>query len=188
MAACSSESSDDDDDSGGTTLTVTGGTGGGTTSTGGNTTTGGTGGTSSGSGSGACESGPLSAPIAGCSPSPPPSTGDFHQDCVDRINQFRWECQCLPPLERWTDGEACADEHAEYDSTRSAHAGFQDNICSPRGNAQNECPGWGSVGQVLNGCLQMMWDEGPGQPFSEHGHYINMSSTSYSRKNPRADR
>jgi hypothetical protein len=26
----------------------------------------------------------------------------------------------------------------------------------------------------------MMWDEGPGEPFSAHGHYINMSNTRYS--------
>ncbi|MFO0661228.1 MAG: hypothetical protein U0165_15555 [Polyangiaceae bacterium] len=31
----------------------------------------------------------------------------------------------------------------------------------------------------MDGCLQMMWDEGPGSDFSQHGHYINMSSTSY---------
>ena len=24
-----------------------------------------------------------------------------------------------------------------------------------------------------------MWDEGPGEPFRAHGHYINMSSTQY---------
>ena len=24
-----------------------------------------------------------------------------------------------------------------------------------------------------------MWDEGPGEPFSEHGHYINMSNQEY---------
>ncbi len=128
-----------------------------------------------------CPNGPLAAPIAGCTPTPVPDTGDMRVDCVARINQFRWDCQCLPPLARWTEGESCADEHAEYDSTRSAHDGFRDNICSPRGSAQNECPGWGSVGQVISGCLQMMWDEGPGEPFSAHGHYINMSSTDYSR-------
>ena len=33
--------------------------------------------------------------------------------------------------------------------------------------------------QLLDGCLAQMWAEGPGQPFSAHGHYINMSSTSY---------
>jgi hypothetical protein len=22
-----------------------------------------------------------------------------------------------------------------------------------------------------------MWDEGPGEPYSEHGHFLNMSST-----------
>ena len=29
--------------------------------------------------------------------------------------------------------------------------------------------------------MQAMWDEGPGEPFSAHGHYINMSSTTYTR-------
>lgn len=27
----------------------------------------------------------------------------------------------------------------------------------------------------------MMWDEGPGDFYGGHGHYINMSSTQYSR-------
>jgi hypothetical protein len=26
----------------------------------------------------------------------------------------------------------------------------------------------------------MIWDEGPGEPFSEHGHYIKLSNTDYS--------
>ena len=26
-----------------------------------------------------------------------------------------------------------------------------------------------------------MWDEGPGEPFSEHGHYINMSNPEFTR-------
>lgn len=131
---------------------------------------------------GDCDDGPLSAPIGGCQPTPVPDTGDPYADCVARINQFRFDCQCLGPLERWTDGEACADQHAQYDSEQAtAHAGFIDNICDPRGSAQNECPGWGSESQVISSCLQMMWDEGPGEPYSEHGHYINMSNTSYNR-------
>lgn len=135
-----------------------------------------------GGSSGSCEHGPLSAPIGGCAPELLPSTGDPYADCVARINQLRSECQCLPPLERWTEGESCADAQAQYDfEQNSYHAGFIDNICSPRGSAQNECPGWGSVGQVISGCLQMMWDEGPGEPFSAHGHYINMSNLSYTK-------
>ena len=128
-----------------------------------------------------CAGGPLSGPIPGCRPTPLPSTGDPAQDCVDRINQFRWECQCLPPLERWTEGEMCADMHAEYDVTRSPHSGFSDRICMPGGVGQNECPGWRSVEQTITGCLQQMWDEGPGEPFSEHGHYINMTKPRHSR-------
>ena len=127
-----------------------------------------------------CSDGPLSAPIANCAPEPLQPSGNPQADCVDRINQLRWECQCLPPLERWTEGEDCAAQHAEYDSTRSAHAGFSGKICSPGGWAQNECPGWRSIDQVVTGCLQAMWDEGPGEPYSAHGHYINMTNPSYS--------
>jgi hypothetical protein len=113
-----------------------------------------------------------------------PSTGDVHQDCVDRVNQFRTQCACLPALTRWNDGEACADQMAQYDSMgTTAHAGFMARICSG-GNAQDECPGWGSETQVVSGCLQQMWDEGPpptadcsGSCFQKYGHFINMTNT-----------
>ncbi|HJK90964.1 MAG TPA: CAP domain-containing protein [Polyangiaceae bacterium LLY-WYZ-15_(1-7)] len=126
-----------------------------------------------------CDDGPLAEPIAGCAPALLPSTGDPYEDCFRRINQFRAECQCLPPLARWEEGEGCADMHAEYDSTRDPHDGFRDRICPEGGNAQNECPGWPSVNATIDGCLQAMWDEGPGEDFNAHGHYINMSSTRY---------
>lgn len=111
-----------------------------------------------------------------------PSTGDIYEDCVRRINQFRCECQHLQPLMRWREGEACADMDCVYDSTRSAHAGFLAGICAS-GSAQNECPGWGGAAGIIDGCLQLMWDEGPGDFYGPpaHGHYINMSSTSYTR-------
>lgn len=126
-----------------------------------------------------CSNGPLAAPLANCQPEPLASSGDPYADCVTRINQLRWECQCLPALQRWTKGESCADQHSEYDSTRSAHSGFRDDICSERGYAQNECPGWPSEERVVTGCLQAMWDEGPGEPYSAHGHYINMTNPGY---------
>lgn len=125
-----------------------------------------------------CENGPLALPIPGCAPTPPPSTGDPHGDCVDRINQFRAECQCLPPLQRWTDGEGCTDMQSGADqSGGGAHANF--GSCGE--SAQNTCPDWGDEGQIISGCLQLMWDEGPGEPFIEHGHYINMSSLDYTK-------
>jgi hypothetical protein len=49
----------------------------------------------------------------------------------------------------------------------------------PQGMAQNECPAWPSTEGVIGGCLQAMWDEGPGKRFSKHGHYANMSSQEY---------
>ncbi|HYP99180.1 MAG TPA: CAP domain-containing protein [Polyangiaceae bacterium] len=111
------------------------------------------------------------------------SSGDLQQDCVDRINQFRTQCACLPPLARGTDGEACANQMAEYDAAKNtAHAGYTDKICTPSG-AQNSCPGYSSNNQVISLCLQQMWDEGPpptnpcdGDCFQMYGHYINMTT------------
>ena len=126
--------------------------------------------------------GALDLPLADCRPDPLPTTGDLYEDCVRRINQLRAVCQCLPPLERWYDGEACADQHAEYDADlNQAHSGFREGICSPAGRGQNECPGYQSNQQVISLCLQQMWDEGPGEPFIEHGHYINMTNPSHQR-------
>ena len=132
---------------------------------------------------GQCAGGPLADPIPNCSPDPLPSTGDIHADCVERINQFRWECQCLPPLARWVDGEACTDSNAEYDGVNGVHASFSDMPCGSGGRAQNECPGWSSNEQVIAGCLQFMWDEGPedGNPDTVNGHYESMASSSYTQ-------
>jgi hypothetical protein len=172
VTACSGDdaASDDDDGRGGSAGSASSGTGASTTS-----------GTGSGSGTGgnaaACANGPLADPIPGCAPPAPPSSGDVHQDCVDRINQFRWECQCLPPLERWTAGESCTDQQSADDQqANSPHGNFP--ACGE--NAQNTCPNWGSEGQVIDGCLQMMWDEGPGMG-TAHGHYNNMTSNSYGK-------
>lgn len=129
----------------------------------------------------ACEGGPLDSPLPNCAPSLPPSTGDPHRDCVDRINQLRWECQCLGPLARWTDGEACADAMAEHDhDANRAHGASGANMCD-WGFGQNECPGWGDTEQCIEGCLQMMWDEGPGSFFGGSGHYINMTTSNHSQ-------
>ncbi|MBK9033175.1 MAG: hypothetical protein IPL61_18205 [Myxococcales bacterium] len=95
------------------------------------------------------------------------------QACVDRINAFR-ATEGKPPYQRWAAAEACSDDQARRDSTAGPHANFGD--CGE--NAQNTCPAWPSLDAVVQGCLQAMWDEGPG-PFNGHGHYINMSSTSY---------
>ena len=47
--------------------------------------------------------------------------------------------------------------------------------------SQNACPGWpGAPNSVTDGCLKMMWNEGPGS-FPEHGHYENMVDTKVSR-------
>ena len=50
---------------------------------------------------------------------------------------------------------------AAYDPANGAHAGFIAGICPQEGFAQDECPGWQSETQVVSGCLQQMFDEGP---------------------------
>ncbi len=55
--------------------------------------------------------------------------------------------------------------------TKQAHGAF--GQCGEF--AQNECPGWGgAIETVLEGCLQAMWNEGPGG-----GHYETMRSGQY---------
>ena len=34
---------------------------------------------------------------------------------------------------------------------------------------------------MIGSCLQAMWNEGPGTNFATHGHYINMTSTTYTK-------
>ncbi|WP_437295286.1 CAP domain-containing protein [Sorangium sp. So ce426] len=100
------------------------------------------------------------------------------QLCVDTINQHRATLG-LPPLARWVEAESCSDEEAESDgNTGEFHGAF--GLCKE--SAQNECPGWGGPpDEMIVPCLQLMWDEGPGEDFEKHGHYINMSSTRYTK-------
>ncbi len=104
--------------------------------------------------------------------------GTAEQLCVDTINNYRATLG-LPPYARWTAEESCADGQAQSDSqTGTAHGAF--GQCTEM--AQNECPGWpGPPSSMITQCLQMMWNEGPGTNFSQHGHYINMSSTQYTQ-------
>jgi hypothetical protein len=68
-------------------------------------------------------------------------------------------------------------------TSNTAHSAF--GHCKE--GAQNECPGWNGsnmllvANTILTSCMQMMWDEGPGTPYSAHGHYINMTNTAYSK-------
>jgi hypothetical protein len=97
---------------------------------------------------------------------------------VDTINAYRATLS-LPPLARLTSEEACAAQQAQMDAaSMTAHSAF--GMCGEFG--QNECPGWpGPPDSMIKSCLAMMWAEGPG-PFNQgHGHYDNMTSTSYKK-------
>ena len=96
--------------------------------------------------------------------------------CVDTINGYR-DTLALAHLSRWTDAESCSDLEARSDSeTGVPHGAF--GTCGE--SAQNECPGWGGPPEaMIESCLAMMWAEGPGEPFSEHGHYLNMSNAGF---------
>lgn len=121
------------------------------------------------------------APVADSSVAQPDTSvvdTSASQLCVDTINAYRKTLN-LPPYQRWTSDESCAGTQGLADSkSGTPHSAF--GKCGEW--AQNECPGWpGPDGQMITGCLQMMWNEGPGSDFSKHGHYINMSSTQYTK-------
>lgn len=98
--------------------------------------------------------------------------------CVKTINDYRATLS-LPPYARWTDAETCSGQEAQSDSaTMTPHGAF--GTCGE--HAQNECPGWpGPPEKMITGCLAQMWAEGPGDFNAGHGHYINMSSTEYTK-------
>ena len=142
--------------------TVAGSGHGGSSSSGGSGSSGSGGGGSSGGGSSSGGSGDSSP----------------EQLCVDTINQYRATLN-LPAYTRWSAEETCADGQAQSDSASgTAHGAF--GTCTEM--AQDECPGWpGPPSTMITGCLQQMWAEGPG-PFDQgHGHYDNMSNSSYTQ-------
>ena len=115
-------------------------------------------------------------------PTTDPTAGDpdeaATQLCVDTINMYRATLG-LPALARWTDAELCSDEEAASDgASGTPHGAF--GKCGE--SAQNECPGWpGPPADMITGCLELMWAEGPGEDFNLHGHYINMSNPAYTK-------
>jgi hypothetical protein len=119
-------------------------------------------------------------PVATRTPTPVPtgSSGDPSQLCVDLINGYRASIG-RPPLARWVEREACAEDQGFADAASGQpHSAF--GQCTEW--AQNECPNWpGPPAQMIDDCLAMMWAEGPGEPYSEHGHYINMANPSYTK-------
>jgi hypothetical protein len=115
-------------------------------------------------------------------PPPPDASSDpvtaARSLCVKTINDYRATLG-LPAYSEYTREETCVDGQAAKDGAAGvAHSAF--GTCSEM--AQNECPGWpGPLDSLISGCFKMMWAEGPGTPFEAHGHYINMSSNSYTK-------
>lgn len=103
--------------------------------------------------------------------------------CVATINGHRASIS-LAPLARWTDSARCFSRQADLDlASGTGHANF--GLCKEA--AQNTCPGWKSDTtfsareSVMKQCIQSMWNEGPGEPYSAHGHYINMTNKKYAK-------
>jgi hypothetical protein len=98
--------------------------------------------------------------------------------CVQTINDYRATLG-LAPYAPWDEIDACVDGEARSDSiSGTPHSAF--GTCAE--HAQNECPDWPMApGTMITRCLKDMWAEGPGDDFEKHGHYINMSSTKYTK-------
>jgi len=108
---------------------------------------------------------------------PADSLATTRTQAVARINQFRATLS-LPALTEWSAGESCANGQAQADNAAgTTHSTF--GTCGE--SAQNECPAWPALSQVVTGCLPAMWNEGPGSDFATHGDYTNMASTTYTK-------
>lgn len=120
---------------------------------------------------------PVIKPVEKEAPIVVDSYDSYRQQCVNKINAWR-ATEGKPALARWTSGESCADESSqkEYQSG-SPHSSF--GSCGEW--AQNLCPGYNDFGSIFSYCMVQMWDEGPGEPYSAHGHYLNMSNADYSK-------
>lgn len=103
--------------------------------------------------------------------------------CVESINQYRATVS-LPALKIWSDSQGCFARQA-LDDAQSGEAHSHFGACGER--AQNTCPGWRTADndsarrETIRSCLLSMWNEGPGSDYSKHGHYINMTNTSYTK-------
>jgi len=98
------------------------------------------------------------------------------QLCVTRTNEYRARVGVRPVVRR-PDQEACVDSEAASDTSAGPHATM--GRCHE--SAQNACPNYPgqSPEATLSDCLAQMFAEGPGEPYKDHGHYINMTSPSY---------
>jgi hypothetical protein len=103
---------------------------------------------------------------------------DAPSRCMSAINARR-QGVGLAPLERWSVAEACASTQGrDGASNGQPHGAF--GRCGEM--AQNVCPSWpGSAEAMIDACIDSEWKEGPGTDFGAHGHYLNLSSTKYSR-------
>jgi hypothetical protein len=142
----------------------------GVTSDGSDTSSGGSSGTSTSDG-GTSSGGSSGTGTSGGSATPTPAGTTAEEVCVAAINDYR-KTLGRAPLARWTAAETCSDTEAQSDgATGTAHGAFPK--CGEF--AQNECPGWpGAPATMIKGCLQAMWNEGPGG-----GHHDNMASTTW---------
>ncbi len=117
--------------------------------------------------------------LAGGAPPPPAGAGPFEsarQACVAKTNELRARAG-VGSVARRADAEGCGDSEAASDGAASQpHGAF--GRCGE--SSQNECPGWnGTPDSVVSACLQSMFAEGPGEPYQDHGHYLNMTTAKY---------
>ena len=156
---------------------VTGGTTaqGGASSTGGTTAKGGASSTGGTTAKGGASSTGGSSSAGGSSSDPYASARAL---CLQLTNEYRATVSAAA-LTMNASKDSCVDGQAKSDSvTGTAHDAFGD--CKE--SAQNECPGWdGTPESVVTKCLAQMFAEGPGADYNAHGHYINMTKTSYTQ-------
>lgn len=105
---------------------------------------------------------------------------EYRDKFLAKINELRASVKS-PPLERWRDGESCADKQSKVDyekqTTDGPHYSVRHNDwCGGVPYNQNTFPNGWTLEAVLNQGLQNMWDE-PRQ----YGHRDTMENPTYTK-------
>lgn len=103
---------------------------------------------------------------------------EMHEFCVAEVNKHR-AAAGVAPLARWGTNEACVDGQALSDYTAGR---THSNVTACTETGQAACLEWPSAdpNASLRGCIQAMWDEGPGD-FATHSNYETLAKTSFTK-------
>lgn len=114
--------------------------------------------------------------LFGCS-SDGDSFGETRSAALEQTNALRATVG-KPALVETAELTSYANAGAQFDHGASPHDHFRQTSGGGVAGAENECPHWpngADLDETVKNCIDAFWSEGPGEDYSMHGHYINMT-------------